>query len=346
MSDELFVGLLSGVLLAVLVWGFRTLPGERWQILAVLPKSKREDLSWNGLNLTYYGFFTANAYALSVAVVMLLLGSLSMPWESILLLTITLLGLCIPASRFIAWIVEKKKHTMTVGGASFVGILTAPWVVWIMNETGDSHLNGMAICAALCIAYVFGEGLGRLACISFGCCYGKPLSDVHPMLRRLFTKWHFVFSGPLKKSSYASGFEGNPVVPVQAMTALLYTATGLIGIYLFLKESYLVAFLLSLVISQLWRVVSELLRADHRGTGTLSAYQWMALLSIPYSMLAIQLFPIGLETTSRLNAGLDLLWNPVSILLLQVFWFTTFLWTGQSSVTGATVSLYVHKDRI
>lgn len=308
--------------------------------------SKRSDFSWNGLNLTYYGFFTANAYTLAVAVAILLFGSVSMPWESILLLIAAVLAVCIPSSRIIAGIVEKKKHTLTVGGASFVGILAAPWVVWAMNATGRHHLNAMEVCAAICIAYVFGEGIGRLACISFGCCYGKPLSDVHPALRALFSKWHFVFSGPTKKISYEAGLEGRPVVPIQAVTALLYAATGLLGVYLFLKGSYPTAFFLPLVISQLWRAVSEMLRADHRGKGRLSAYQVMALLSIPYSILVFRLLPSGIETPSRLNAGLGLLWDPAPILLLQLFWIAIFLWTGRSSVTGSMLTLHVRKDRI
>jgi hypothetical protein len=51
------------------------------------------------------------------------------------------------------------------------------------------------------IAYAFGEGLGRLACISFGCCYGVALPEAHPLLRHMFDRWHFVFSGSMKKIS-------------------------------------------------------------------------------------------------------------------------------------------------
>jgi hypothetical protein len=32
--------------------------------------------------------------------------------------------------------------------------------------------------AAVMIAYTFGEALGRLACISFGCCYGVSISKL------------------------------------------------------------------------------------------------------------------------------------------------------------------------
>jgi prolipoprotein diacylglyceryltransferase len=76
-----------------------------------------------------------------------------------------------------------------------------------------SEIPVMAALAAVMIVSGMGEGLGRIACISFGCCYGKPLAKVHPTVRRIFDKWNFVFSGKMKKISYASGMEGEEVVP-------------------------------------------------------------------------------------------------------------------------------------
>jgi|WetSurMetagenome_2_1015567.scaffolds.fasta_scaffold00042_35 prolipoprotein diacylglyceryltransferase len=346
MSVGLFVFIMASALLIVLLWSFSNLPGERWQVMAALPKSKLRNDSWEGLNLTYYGLFIANACAFAVIVAVLLLGSVSMPWEGIFILISIALAVCIPASRIIAALVEKKKHTITVGGASFTGILITPWIVWAINWTGWYYLNPMVVFSAFCVAYVLGEALGRLACISFGCCYGKLLSEAHPALLPLFSKWHFVFSGPMKKIAYESGLDGHPVVPIQAMTSLLYAATGLAGVYLFLNEHYIAAFLLSLVISQLWRALSEMLRADHRGGGKISAYQLMALFSIPYSMLTVYLLPLGPEPRSSLDAGLSLLWNPGAILLLQLFWVAVFLWCGRSSVTGSILSFHVKRDRI
>src|SRR4030095_6109039 len=94
------------------------------------------------------------------------------------------------------------------------------------------------------IAYTFGEALGRLACISFGC-YGVSLSAAHPILQKLLGRRHFVFSGKMKKISYASGMEGMQVVPIQAMTSLIYMLTGLMASFLFLKGSFGVAFILT-----------------------------------------------------------------------------------------------------
>jgi prolipoprotein diacylglyceryltransferase len=83
----------------------------------------------------------------------------------------------VPSSKLMARIVERKKHTSTIGGASFVGLLLAPWIIQgtqvVCLSTGAGQVSVMVVLAAVMICYTLGEGLGRLACISFGCCYGK-----------------------------------------------------------------------------------------------------------------------------------------------------------------------------
>src|SRR5262249_60218110 len=64
MTPELLVAVLGVGLGALLIWGFYTLPNERWQILAAVPLVKDSNGNWRGLNLTYYGFFFAPAAAL------------------------------------------------------------------------------------------------------------------------------------------------------------------------------------------------------------------------------------------------------------------------------------------
>jgi hypothetical protein len=91
--------------------------------------------------------------------------------------------------------------------------------------------------AAFTIAYASGEGLGRSACISFGCCYGVALVDSHPLLKRLFDHWYFVFSGKMKKISYASDMEGKEVIPVQAVTAVVCLVTGLLSTLFFFRRA-------------------------------------------------------------------------------------------------------------
>jgi len=193
-------------------FGFKMLPKENWQIIGSIPVKKEENGSWTGLNLTYYGLFNAIACGYSVLLLIVLLGSISISSWMILFIVISILLICIPASRILARWVEKKTNTLTLGGASFAGFLFLPWGLWLTRMVPDPFagfqvpvLPGLA---AVSIAYVFGESLGRLACVSFGCCYGKALREVHPALRRLFTNHCFIFSGKTKKIAYAHGLDG------------------------------------------------------------------------------------------------------------------------------------------
>lgn len=350
MMDELFVTGVGLVLGGLMAWGFRALPGERWQILAALPRTKNGDGRWSGENLTFYGFFNANAYVLGLAVFVLLMGAAGVPLTAILATAGPLLLLCVPASRWVARIVEKKRFTFTVGGASFVGIVTAPWLIVLVNATVGQRfgfsVGVLAFLAALSVGYAVGEGVGRLACISFGCCYGKPVSACRPALQRLFRKWRFVFRGDTKKIAYAGGLDGEAVVPVQGVTAVLYCAVGLVGIYLFLKGFFATAFVVSLTVTQLWRVFSECFRADYRGGGKMSAYQIMGLVAVPYGILIALLFPVGPHTAAELGRGLAMFWRPEVILGLQLFWLLIFLYTGRSNVTGASLAFHVMRERI
>ncbi len=331
-------------------WGFRVLPQEKWQILAALPSAKTGEHGWRGTNLTWYGLLTANAYLVAVAVFLVLMGSVGVSTGGSLLLVIALLSCCVPASRLVALVVEKKAHTFTVGGAVFVGILVAPVFVALLNRTvgvtWSFHIPAMAACAAMAIAYSFGEGLGRLACISFGCCYGKPLSACPGWLRRLFEGRCFIFSGSTKKIAYAGGLEDTEVIPIQAVTSVLYTLCGLVAIGLFLASHFYAAFLLAIIVTQVWRSLSETLRADYRGEGNISAYQIMGIIAVVYSVTTAVLFPAETVAAPQLALGLASIWSPPQILFLQGVWLVIFLYTGLSTVTGATLSFHVHHDRV
>lgn len=331
-------------------WGFKILPGERWQIVASVPASRTEQGQWRGINFTWYGLLTANAYLVAVAVLLVLMGSVGVPPLGTAILAAVMLGCCVPASRLVARIVEKKAHTFTVGGAVFVGILITPFVIALVNRSlGEAlafQIPIMSAYAAIAIAYAFGEGLGRMACISFGCCYGKPLSASSGLLRRLFSGRGFVFIGSTKKIAYAGGLEATEVIPIQAVTAVFYTVCGLIAAGMYLASHHTGAFLLATIATQGWRSFSETLRADYRGEGKISAYQIMGMIGVAYAIAAACFLvhePPGLPD---LSAGLKELWSPALILFLQGIWMTIFLYTGRSTVTGATLSFHVHHDRI
>jgi hypothetical protein len=331
-------------------WGFKVLPGEKWQIVASVPASRIEHGQWRGVNFTWYGLLTANAYLVAVAVLLVLLGSVGVPTLGIAILAAAMLCCCVPASRIVARIVEKKSDTFTVGGAVFVGILITPFLITVINRTAGEmlafHIPVMSAYAAIAIAYAFGEGLGRMACISFGCCYGKPLSGSSGLLKRLFAGRGFVFFGSTKKIAYAGGLEATEVIPIQAITAVFCVVCGLTATGMYLSSHYTGAFLLATIATQGWRSFSETMRADYRGEGKISAYQIMGIIGVVYAIAASFVLAQGPPTLPNLSAGLKSLWSPALILFLQGIWMLIFLYTGRSTVTGATLSFHVHHDRI
>ena len=349
MLEALFIAALAVVLFALLSWGFRTLPEERWQIVATIPLIK-ESGRWRGLNLTYYGIFSATAHLLSVVVLFILLAAIRLPATATLALAALTLAVCVPASRWVARVVEKKPHTFSMAGAFFVGVVVFPPFVWLINVTLGQHLgftvDYLPAMAAIVVAYAFGEALGRLACISFGCCYGRALDQTHPLVQKLFARWHFIFHGETKKIAYAAGLDGTKVIPVQGLTAVLYVLTGLLGMALFLSGHYAASFVTTMLITQLWRVFSETLRADHRGGGVLSTYQIMALVVSAYAVFLSVLFVDAASPTASLYLGLSALWHPAVLLILQMLWLVIFIYTGRSAVTEAHMSFRVCREKI
>lgn len=341
------LGLIYGVLIW---WGARSLPGERWQIAASIPLKKGNSGIWRGMNLTFYGLFTANSVLLSASLVLVMLGSLGVsPFETMILCTPVLLISAVSA-RIVARWVEKKSSTFTVAGASFIGLLMTPWVVVLCRGVlgGDGHpgIQVTPVMAAVVTCWTLGEGMGRLACLSFGCCYGRSLAQCPRWMQILFKRRHLVFSGPTKKISYESGLDGQAVAPVQVLTSLVCGAAGLASLYLFLESHFSASLWLGLTVSGCWRVISEVFRADFRGGRRFTAYQWMALAAIPYGVLVSLFFPVEGASSPSLIGGLGTLWNPTVILALQGVWLGTFLYTGASKVTASTIEFHVVSERI
>ncbi|HIJ82292.1 MAG TPA: prolipoprotein diacylglyceryl transferase [Desulfuromonadales bacterium] len=349
MFESVFLASAGAVLAIYLWWGFRELPGEKWQFVASVPVTMIQG-AWRGINFTWYGLLSANAYLAAVVVLLVLLGSSGIPPVATSILAASMLCCCVPASRLVARAVEKKAHTFTVGGAVFVGILITPMVISILNRTVGAalsfHIPLMSAYAAIAIAYAFGEGLGRMACISFGCCYGKPLSGCSPFIRRIFGGHGFMFFGNTKKIAYAGGLEAIEVIPIQGVTAIFYSICGFIATVMYLTSHHTGAFLLATITTQGWRSFSETLRADYRGEGNISAYQIMGIIGVAYALAAAYFLGHEPAGTPNLSAGLNTLWNPSLILFLQGIWLLIFVYTGRSTVTGATLNFHVHHDRI
>lgn len=350
MTHIVFMSALAAFSAAYLCWGMKTLPKERWQIAAAVPLRKGDNGSWAGVNLTWYGILTANAYLAASSLALVLMGAAGIPLRAVSAVVVLLLACCVPASRLVAQIVEKKANTFTVGGAVFVGTLIAPWIIVLVNRIapGDQGISvpPLPALAAISIAYAFGEGLGRLACVSFGCCYGKPLSSCHPKVARIISPVALTFIGKTKKIAYASGLEGVKVLPVQGATYVLYCTAGLASTYLFLRAEYSAAFLVALCVTQGWRVISEFFRDDHRGGGRFSAYQAMGIVSICYGFWVVRHSDGNLRPLPELVQGLASLWSPAPLLLLQILWIVIFLYTGLSRVTAATMSFHINMEKV
>ncbi|MFZ3115963.1 MAG: prolipoprotein diacylglyceryl transferase family protein [Syntrophales bacterium] len=345
MSNELFIACVAAGLGILLYWGFRVLPQDKWQFLAAVPRKRLEDGSWQAVNLTYYGLFNALAHVIALSILLILTGSIGISEDKVLFIMLVMMGACLPASRLLAGWIEKKPHTFTVGGASFVGILLGPPVVWLVYRTiyPNVFLPWLPLLAALAVAYAVGEGVGRLACISFGCCYGKPIVSGRTYLNRLCQRYSFIFTGTTKKIAYEGGLGGRQVFPIQAVTATIFIGAALSGMYLFLVGAYGLSFFLTILVTQLWRFLSEMFRADYRGGGSLSAYQLMALLALSYALAIWFLLP-PVTTVADIRKGVESLWQPGTMLSLQAWGVGIFWYTGNSRVIAAQVSFHVNKE--
>ena len=350
MLNEIFILIIFLALMLIFRWAFQTLPDERWQIIGCLPYLKLTDGSWQGWNLTWYGFFNAVAAVFAVCMFLILIGSLSTPLIAGLSLLSLLLAICLPASKRMASLIEKKKNTYTVGGASFIGIIAAPWIILLTNITAGKwlgfNITPINALAAMSIAYTLGEGIGRLACISFGCCYGKPLADCSPLINKIFQKHNFIFSGKTKKIAYAHELDGQQVIPVQALTSVIYSLTALAGCYLFLKGFTTVAFVLTLIVTQFWRALSEFMRADYRGEGKISVYQIMASIACLYGLFIAYIFNKTLADMPDLALGLSTIWSPAVLIFLMTLWMASFFYAGKSKVTTSLIEIHVLREKI
>jgi hypothetical protein len=340
--SALFSLALATLVVAILTWGLRVLPRENMQILATIPRRRGSDGSWQGVNLTWYGVMQMVAALIAIALALVLTGAAGVP----VLTTGAIIGLTLavamPAASLVARLVERRKGTFTVGGAVFVTTLVLPWLARAADAIGNTE-HATSVMGALAVAYPLGEGIGRLACISFGCCYGRPLARCGPVWRRLFAHRHAVVIGPTRKAAYADRFEGLPLVPAPALSAVVLSAAGLAGVPLVLAGYARLAAVLSLTIAFLWRFGSELLRADYRGEGRLSSYQWMALLCLVYWLPVLASSPPS-SVKPDVRQGLHALQSPMVLLVLAALGLAVFLYLGVSKMTTASIVLQVRGE--
>jgi hypothetical protein len=349
MINVVFVAGLATVLFGALLWGIRTLPAERWQMIAAVPLAKNSSGAWHGLNLTFYGFFSATASTFGVAFMIVLLASLGTPLPAAAAVIAVMMLICVPASKVLAWVIEGKRNTFTIAGAAFLATLILPPGLFLAQRElaawFDLKVYAMPMLAASAIVYALSEAIGRMACLSFGCCYGKPLRGVSPRLARLFRSFPLVFHGSTKKAAYASGLAEEPLIPVQTITSAVFATAGLIGVGFFLAGHWRLAGVVPALSTWGWRALSESLRADRRGGSRISVYQLMALIAIGYLAVVFGLLPSH-GPTPNLAAGLAEVTSAGVIVTLQALWIVLFLYYGRSRVTSSVVSFHVVAERV
>ena len=347
LTIELGLTLLTLCSWPVFLWCFRNLPNERWQFAAILPSPDRQqiDHEWIGTNITFYGVISALAYAAATSAFVFLCGSVGQPlWPTLTFIGL-LLAVCIPASKLIAMWVEGGNVNFTVGGATFAGALFLPIALLISARTATNGFNAIALVAAAGLAYVLGEAIGRFGCLSFGCCYGRRLSDVGPLQRALYGSTATTYRGQLKKISYASNMENTPVVPVQSIASVVLFVLFLLGLWLFWRQSFAACALLVIWGSQSWRVYSETLRADYRGGSKISAHQWMALATCVITTATILTATNGASAVPSSVAGWASLARTEVVVAIQVLTVGIVWFMGRSQVTGALVNLRLFRER-
>lgn len=349
---EMGLGLLALAAWPAFRWAFRNLPQERWQFAAVvpLPAASGEDAPWQGINITYYGLISALAYASASGVFVFLAASVQLPLWSTLSCMVALLGVGAPASRHIARWVEGGQANFTLAGALFAGSLVLPVALFAAvrmdSMLGINGFNPQVLVAAAALAYVLGEAIGRLGCLSFGCCYGRPLADVGPLAQSLYGARATVYRGRLKKIAYASNLECTPVVPVQSIASVVLFTLFLAGLWLFWQQEFAASALLALWGSQGWRLFSETLRADYRGGGRITAYQWMAIATCLIVSVTVFAFPAGRASVPHFADGWAGLARIDVLLALQALAISIVLFMGRSQVTGARVHMQLYRDRL
>jgi Prolipoprotein diacylglyceryl transferase len=344
---ELGVLVLASLAVVVFRWGFRNLTSEGWQIALAVPArvNGADGRFWPAVNFTTYGVISSIAYALSLLLFIFLVGAMAQPLLPAAVFVGLLLAVGVPASKIVArWVEGIPGHT--IGGAVFAVLVTAiPAMLatqWLAQAFRWDSFDAAVVIAAACIAYVLGEAIGRLACLSFGCCYGRPIDECTSLQRALYSGVTETYRGRYKKIAYAGGLTDRPVVAVQSIACTVLFVVFLVSLWCFWKGMTTASIVLALGLSQLWRAYSEQLRADFRGREGFTVYQAMAIAGAAQSLLFVHLFP----ATSTLVASAYRGWLAVAqaevVITCQLLAASILLYMGRSSVTSSRLELLLH----
>jgi hypothetical protein len=134
--------------------------------------------------------------------------------------------------------------------------------------------------------------------------------------------------------------ENEPLIPVQALTSIVFGLSGLLGLSFFLAQRWRLAMIIPVLGTWGWRAIAETLRADYRGDTKISLYQAMSIVAAAYLTVAAFLLH-GTGPVPDLTFGLSQFRFLPLVLILQILWLCLFLYYGRSRVTGAVLSFHV-----
>ncbi len=351
-SNIIIVSGLFVFLSAIIIWSFYNLPKEKYQFIAAVPSFKTHE-KWVGVNYTFYGLISASAAALGVTIFYLLM---ILPGYSSIMIIAVLLPIfmsAIASAKILASLVEKKKNVLSVGAALFTAFLISPIVTFAVNKYMSpfygKSIDFIFFLTSASVSFLFGEGMGRLACVSFGCCYGKQVKTLKGVLYKIFSVFFIRFTGDTKKISYASNLQGKKIVPIQIITAFIYIFSGSLCMYLLLDGRVMASFLISSLCIFVWRLLSEFLRCDYRGGGKISVYQIFSVISIFLVILisfTCNIFSYNDSQNYEIYSAILKLWDPAYILMIQGLWIFCFIYTGKSQVTGSKIRFHINENEI
>jgi hypothetical protein len=352
LTIEFGIALLLGAGLVLFRWGFRNLPKEGWQIALAVPARTNgaEGRYWPAINFTVYGVISSLAYGLSLLVFIFLISAAGQPLLPASVFGALLLAVGIPASKLVArWVEGIPGHT--IGGAVFAVLLAAVPAMWLTKLIGQAlaltPFDPGILMAAACISYALGEAIGRLACLSFGCCYGRPIAQCTSLQRALYSRFTETYRGRFKKIAYAGGLTDRPVIAVQSIASAVLFVLFLVSLWLFWKGMFAVSIVVALGLSQLWRAYSEQLRADFRGREGFTLYQAMAivgaLLSVCFAQLYVNDVASTVHTLSAVR-GWRIVTQAEVIIPCQLLALLILRYMGRSSVTSSRLELLLHES--
>lgn len=338
MNIYYLTSLFFSVFILIIIWGLKNFSKDEFQFFCAIPYKKIEENTYDGINITFYGIISALSCSASVFLFLILIKFLNFPIKLayFILITIFLTGLF--ASKALAYLIEKRKNTLTIGGATFVtGIISVPLIYFFIKSFNVNETYFFPVLSSLATSYTFGEGLGRLACISFGCCYGKP-AERYPYLPN-FLKIKFL--SHTRKAVYDSNYKNLELINIQGIVVCLFTLLSLVSFILIMLEKYEIAFITSFTIPATIRFFSEFFRDDNRGfSHKISLYQFFSILLVIYSILVLYLFN-PLEV--KISLIHKIYFSNLDLIFLVITFIMTLLHSGISKVTGSEIKFILKR---